>query len=436
MRYTTLHDWLTWQESLHPNAIDLGLDRVREVAARMDLLSPSFAIITVGGTNGKGSSVAMAAAILRAAGYRVGAYSSPHLFRYNERVSVDGIEVDDATLVNSFARVDAARGATSLTYFEFGTLAALDIFSRAALDVVVLEVGLGGRLDAVNVWDADVSLVSSVALDHMDWLGPDRESIAFEKAGIYRAARPALFGEADVPQRLHAHAQHIGAPLLCYGVDFGVRVTPNGWTWWGPGGERHALVMPALRGAHQLQNAAGVLMALASLQTRLPITTAHIRAGLGQVRLPGRFEVAPGPVNVIFDVAHNPHGAHALAQTLRSQHCTGRTLAVCGMLGDKNIVATLAELAPVVDVWWVAPLATARSASAEQIADAARQVATSKPVTVFADIATALDRARGEARPGDRIVVFGSFYTVAAALHNPTPLPSILPTGDCVVNKV
>lgn len=418
MRHTTLHDWLTWQETLHPNAIDLGLERVREVAQRMALLQPSFAIVTVGGTNGKGSTAAMLDAILRAAGYRVGAYTSPHLLRYNERVSIGGVEVEDAALVEAFARVDVARGDTSLTYFEFGTLAALDIFTSAALDVVVLEVGLGGRLDAVNVWDADVSIVTSVALDHMEWLGTDRESIAFEKAGIYRAARPAIFGEAEVPRRLREHAQNIGAQLLCYGNDFGVRETPNGWTWWGPAGERHALVAPALRGAHQLQNAAGVLMVLASLRARLPITTAQIREGLGQVRLVGRFEVVPGPVNVILDVAHNPHGAHALAQTLRSQNCIGRTFAVCGMLGDKDITTTLAELAPVVDAWWVAPVASARSASAEQIEHAARQVAAGKPVASCGEIAAALDQAQAEARPGDRIVVFGSFYTVAAALHN------------------
>jgi dihydrofolate synthase/folylpolyglutamate synthase len=416
MRFTSLPDWLTWQETLHPNAIDLGLERVRVVAQRMQLLQPPHALITVGGTNGKGSTVAMLDAILNAAGYRVGAYTSPHLLRYNERVRVNGVEASDALLCAAFARVDAARGDISLTYFEFGTLSALDIFAHAKLDVVVLEVGLGGRLDAVNILDADVAIVTSVALDHTEWLGADRESIAREKAGIYRAGKPAIFGEENVPSSLQQRANDIGAILYCYGTDFRARATANAWVWCGMGKERHALVLPALRGPHQLQNAAGVLMALELLAARVPVTQAQIRTGLMTVTLPGRFQVLQGAITRIYDVAHNPHGAHALAQTLRTHPCSGRTFAVCGMLRDKDISATVAELAALVDAWYLAPVSSPRSASAEALVAAVRAADAGKPVVACLDIAAALHAALAAARDGDRIVVFGSFYTVAAAL--------------------
>ena len=416
MRFHSLSDWLSWQETLHPTMIELGLARVQAVAQRMPLVQPRCAVITVGGTNGKGSTVAMLAAILRAAHYRVGTYTSPHLLRYNERVCVNGIEASDAQLCAAFTHVDAARGDISLTYFEFGTLAALDIFSEAHLDVVILEVGLGGRLDAVNIVDPDVAVVTSVALDHTEWLGTDRDSIAREKAGIYRAGKPALFGEHAVPNSLQQHAQTIGAILYSYGTDFGARSALNAWTWWGLGKERHALVLPALRGPHQLQNAAGALMALELLTDRVPVTQAQIREGLMAVTLAGRFQVVPGPITRIYDVAHNPHGAHALAQTLRAHECSGRTFAVCGMLRDKDIAATLGELSPLVDVWYVAAVRSPRTASADELVTVARAVDASKPVFACQDITTAQQKALSEARAGDRIVVFGSFYTVAAAL--------------------
>ena len=416
MRFHSLPDWLSWQETLHPSMIDLGLARVQAVAQRMQLVQPRCAVITVGGTNGKGSTVAMLTAILRAAHYRVGTYTSPHLLRYNERVCVNGIEASDAQLCAAFAHVDAARGDISLTYFEFGTLAALDIFSEAHLDVVILEVGLGGRLDAVNIVDPDVAVVTSVALDHTEWLGADRDSIAREKAGIYRAGKPALFGEHAVPNSLQQHAQTIGAILYSYGTDFGARPALNAWTWWGLGKERHALVLPALRGPHQLQNAAGALMALELLADRVPVTQAQIREGLMAVTLAGRFQVVPGPITRIYDVAHNPHGAHALAQTLRAHECSGRTFAVCGMLRDKDIAATLGELSTLVDVWYVAAVRSPRTASADELVTVARAVDASKPVFACQDITTAQQKALSEARAGDRIVVFGSFYTVAAAL--------------------
>lgn len=416
MRFNTLPDWLAWQETLHPNPIDLGLARVQAVAQRMQWAPSRFAVITVGGTNGKGSTVAMLAAILRAAGYQVGAYTSPHLLRYNERVCVNGIEVSDMQLCAAFAHIDAARGDISLTYFEFGTLAALDIFATSNLDVVILEVGLGGRLDAVNIVEPDVAMVTSVALDHTEWLGTDRDSIAREKAGIYRPGKPALFGEPAIPNSLQQHAQTIGAILYSYGTDFGARPALNAWTWWGLGKERHALVLPALRGPHQLQNAAGALMALELLADRVPVSQAQIREGLMSVTLAGRFQVVPGLITLIYDVAHNPHGAHALAQTLRAHGCSGRTFAVCGMLRDKDIAATLRELCTLVDVWYVAPVGSHRSASADELVTLARAVDASKPVFACPDIAIAHQKALSDARAGDRIVVFGSFYTVAAAL--------------------
>jgi dihydrofolate synthase/folylpolyglutamate synthase len=416
MRFATLQDWLSWQETLHPNVIDLGLDRVRAVQQRMGLQRVAFPLITVGGTNGKGSTVAMIEAMLRAAGYRVGAYTSPHLLRYNERVRVHGAEVSDAELCAAFQRVDDARGDVSLTYFEFGTLAAMDIFARASLDAAVLEVGLGGRLDAVNVWDADVAVVTSVALDHTEWLGSDRESIAFEKAGIFRAGKPAVFGERDVPRRLSEHARDVGARLLRIGADFDFHSHGQSWTWSGPARQRPALPLPALRGPHQLANAAVALMALDALHERLPLSVAQIRDGLTHVQLAGRFQVVPGPVTRVFDVAHNPHGAHALAATLREHPSGGRTLAVCGMLRDKDITATLREMTARVDAWYVAPVASPRSADAAQIERALQQADNRAPVHAFDDVRSAYAAAVRDARPGDRVLVFGSFYTVAAAI--------------------
>lgn len=416
MRFTTLAEWLAWQESLHPKTIDLGLDRVRVVVQRMNLSHPPFTILSVGGTNGKGSTVAMLEAILRGASYRVGAYTSPHLLRYNERIRIESAEVADDALCAAFGRVDDARGDVSLTYFEFGTLAALDLFSRAGLDAVILEVGLGGRLDAVNMWDADVAVVTTVALDHTEWLGTDRETIAFEKAGIFRAGRPAVFGERDVPRRLREHAGAIGAPLYCYGADFASEPRDAGWNWRGPARARHALPIPALRGDHQIQNASAAIMALDLIDGRLPVTTAAIRDGLTRAYVAGRFEVVPGDVTTIFDVAHNPQGAEILAAALRDHRCTGRTLAVCGMLGDKDIAGTLRPMLECVDLWYVGTVDSPRAARAEQIEQILHSLVESAPATVAGTLREAHRRALDDARSGDRVVVFGSFYAVAGAL--------------------
>lgn len=420
MRFASLADWLAWQETLHPSTIDLGLERVAAVLHRLHPEPPPFAVITVGGTNGKGSTVAMLEAILRAGGYRVGVYTSPHLLRYNERVRLDGSEVDDAALCDAFARIDAARGDISITYFEFGTLAALDIFWHAGLDVAILEVGMGGRLDAVNVLDADAALVTTVDIDHAQWLGETREAIAFEKAGIYRGGRPAIYGSLDAPQPLLDHAAAIGARLFRYGQEYGAEVAGEGWRWWGGGHERHALPLPALRGRSQLQNAAGVLMVLEALSGRLPLDQAQIRAGLLAVTLPGRFQVQAGPVTHILDVAHNPQAAAELAANLAAMPCAGRTLAVVGMLADKDLAGALGQLRDVIDHWYAGALAVPRGAATSQLVQALGVAGVAdERITACADVAAALAQARGEARSGDRIAVFGSFYTVAEALARP-----------------
>jgi len=420
MRFNSLADWLAWQETLHPSTIDLGLERVAAVLRRLHPEPPSFAVITVGGTNGKGSTVAMLEAILRAGGYRVGAYTSPHLLRYNERVRLDGREAEDAALCDAFERIDQARGDISLTYFEFGTLAALDIFWRSHVDVAILEVGMGGRLDAVNVLEADAAVVTTVDIDHAQWLGATREAIGFEKAGIYRSGRPAIYGSNGVPQSVLDHAAAIGAQLYRYGVEYGAAVEGEGWYWWGGGRERHALPLPALRGHSQLQNAAGVLMALDAVAERLPLNQAQIRAGLLAVRLPGRFQVQPGEAVRILDVAHNPQAADELAANLAAMPCTGRTLAVVGMLADKDMAGALAKLRHVVDQWYPGGLNVARGATTAQLTQAL--VVAGVPtnhITASPDVATALTQVQEAVQPGDRIIVFGSFYTVAEALAWP-----------------
>jgi len=418
MRYSTLADWLAWQETLHPAKIDLGLERVRTVLQCMGLERPPYALITVGGTNGKGSCVAMLEAMLHAAGYRVGAYTSPHLLRYNERVRVDRAMVGDVALCEAFARVDEARRDITLTYFEFGTLAALDIFSRAELDVVILEVGMGGRLDAVNVLDAHVAVVTTVDLDHTAWLGADREQIGGEKSGIFRAGRPAVYGDANPPSSLMEYARTLGSELYCYGRDFGFEREAAGWSWWGMGRRRHALPPPRLRGPYQLKNAATAVTALESLRHRLPVGQQALRLGLSTVDLPGRLQVMDDRGLRICDVAHNPQAAAALAEGLRNLPCNGKTHAVVAMLADKDSVGVARALAETVDVWHVAGLVCERGATARQLAPRIRTVAGEQAVHEYAAVSAALAGAAHAAGAADRIVVFGSFHTVAEALES------------------
>ncbi|MBI3772133.1 MAG: bifunctional tetrahydrofolate synthase/dihydrofolate synthase [Gammaproteobacteria bacterium] len=422
MRFSTLNDWLAWQETLHPKQIDLGLDRVQSVWQRLRGAKPAPIVITVAGTNGKGSSVAILDAIYRSAGYRVGTYTSPHLLRYNERIRINGQDVEDARLCDAFAAVDVARGETSLSYFEFGTLAAFEIFATERLDVAILEVGLGGRLDAVNIIDADVALIATIDLDHAAWLGNDRESVGREKAGIMRAGRPAVCSDPRPPHTVFEHAAAIGASLKVLGRDFGFEAQNAQWQWRSETTRRDVLPWPALRGEFQLRNAAGVVMTIESLQVRLPVSQQALRIGLGSVQLAGRFQVLPGPVPVILDVAHNPEAATALAANLRAWPQPGKTLAVVAMMADKDLTAIFSAIAAQIDAWYVTTVAIERAAKAEQLIEVLHQLNVMQPIHAHANVTAALGAAQQAASTDDRIVVFGSFYTVAEVLataYNP-----------------
>jgi len=411
-RFRSLGQWLDWQAQLHPRAIDLGLERVRAVHARMACARPGRVVITVGGTNGKGSCVAHLEAILEAAGYRTGAYSSPHLYRYNERIRLAGQPVEDERICQAFDRVDRAREGSTLTYFEFGTLAALDILGEAQCDVALLEVGLGGRLDAVNIEDADLALITNVALEHTAWLGRDRESIGSEKAGILRAGAAAVVGEPEPPRSLLGRAAELGCDLALAGRDFHYAVQGEGWTWQGRSRRLSGLPVPALPGRHQLDNAAAAIMALELLERRLDVSARALAAGLMRARAPGRFEVRPGSVPVILDVAHNPAAAAALAQALAERPCGGRTLAVLGVLADKDLPGMARALAGQVGAWYVSAPAVERALPGDQAAAEVRRLAIG-PVQGFERLEGALAAARMQARAGDRILVLGSFMTVA-----------------------
>ncbi len=404
--------WLAWQERLHPVEIDLGLERVRVVLAAMELADPPFRIITVGGTNGKGTCVAVLAALALADGLITGAYTSPHLSRYNERVRVGGVAASDAELVAAFEAIEVARGQTSLSYFEFGTLAALEIFRRRGVELAVLEVGLGGRLDAVNAVDPAVAVVTSVGLDHLEWLGPDRDSIGREKGGIFRRGRPAIIGDRDPPDSL---LQAAGADALRLGRDFDWREDGPGWCWHAaaltvPGLPRGPLQAPAL-----LDNAACALAAFNALR---PLADApHLPArALGRVHLAGRLQRVPGAVEWWLDVAHNPDGARVLAGALGAAPCAGRTLVVLGMLADKDVAAFATALEPCVDAWITAALPPPRGLAAAALAERlAPQV--HAPIEQAASAVAACALARAAAQPGDRVVVCGSFHVVGPALE-------------------
>jgi dihydrofolate synthase/folylpolyglutamate synthase len=401
---TSLGEWLSYIERQHPKSIALGLERVERVFARLkiELQCP---VITVAGTNGKGSTCAMLESILRAAGYRTGLYTSPHLLRYNERVRVAGVEATDEALADSFAVVEAARGDVALTYFEFGTLAALYHFSREKIEAAILEVGLGGRLDAVNVVDPDCAVLTSVGIDHVDYLGSTREDIGREKAGIFRAGRPAVIAEPDPPRTVLENQ----ARQLLIGRDFGFIAEAGQWTYWGPRGRRGGLAYPALRGKVQLANASAAICALGTLA--LPVAMQDVRRGLAQVEIAGRFQVLAGRPQVILDVAHNAQAAKVLAQNLADSGFAPETIAVCGMLRDKDIGAVLRELAPRVTRWHLASLPGPRGAASSKL----RQHVSGE-VREFDSPSQAFAAAKAEAKDGDKIVVFGSFLTVAEVM--------------------
>ncbi len=413
----SLAAWLAYIERLHARPIDLGLDRVRAVAERLGIRF-DCPVIVVGGTNGKGSTCGMLEAILRAAGYRTGLYTSPHLLRFNERARLDGIEASDAALVEQFAAVEAVCGDTTLTYFEFTTLAILRLFAQARLDAVILEVGLGGRLDAVNIVDADVAVITSVDLDHMDYLGPTREHIGWEKAHIYRAGRAAICADPQPPARLVEVAEGLGADLWCFGRDFNYSGDRQQWAYGGRKTRRSGLPYPALRGANQLLNASGALAALEALGPRLPVPQAAVREGLLRVQVPGRFQILPGQPAIILDVAHNPHAAAVLAQNLDAMGYYPETHAVFGMLADKDIAGVVARVQGRIDGWHVAALPGPRGASASAQAERLRAAGVSPDaIREHASVESALESAQGAVQPADRILCFGSFLTVADAMR-------------------
>jgi dihydrofolate synthase/folylpolyglutamate synthase len=418
----TLQDWLAYCESLHPKAIEMGLARVAAVAARMSLRF-DCPVITVAGTNGKGSTCAMLEAIALQAGYRAGVYTSPHLVHFEERCRIRGDAVRGEELVPHFERVEAARQGVSLTYFEFTTLAIMSLMAASTLDVAILEVGLGGRLDAVNIVDADCAVITSIALDHMDYLGPDRESIGREKAGIMRTGRPVIVSDPMPPQSVLDRAVEIGADLWTLGRDFNFSGDKQQWAWAGRGRRYAGLAYPALRGANQLVNASGVLAALEALRTRLPMTAQAVRNGLAMVELPGRFQIVPGQPTLVLDVAHNPHAVAALAANLDAMGFFPTTHAVFGVMADKELAPMLAKVGPLIDRWYFTDLPTPRAAAADELRARWHAQETRRDVTASThpDPLAALQAAVGAADPADRIVVFGSFYTVGGVLKDGLP---------------
>lgn len=406
----SLAQWLERLERLHPTEIDLGLDRIGPVAETLEVLAPSARVITVAGTNGKGSVCCLLESILAAAGHRVGLYTSPHLQRFNERIRIGGVEADDEAICAAFGRVEQARDATTLTYFEFGTLAAFDLFMRARLDIWVLEVGLGGRLDATNVIDADVAVVTSVGIDHVEWLGADRDAVGREKAGIARRGRPVVIGDAAPPEGLLTAIERLGAEPVRIGETFDCTVSGDRWDWVGRDGGHAGLPLPALVGGYQVRNAATALAALQQAGIECP--RGAIEAGLRSARVPGRFQVLPGPVETILDVAHNPDAAATLATALRNRPSGGRTVALIAMYGDKNADGVIENLADVVDGWCVAGLDGTRGRDAASLADIVHRLELDLWLEA-PDPLTAWREVRHLATAGDRIVVLGSFATVA-----------------------
>ncbi|MCC7091566.1 MAG: bifunctional tetrahydrofolate synthase/dihydrofolate synthase [Nitrosomonas sp.] len=417
----SLADWLIYLESLHPKIIDMGLERIDQVRRALDL-TPQFPIIIVGGTNGKGSVCTMLESILWRAGSKVGCYTSPHLLRYNERVRINKTEVDDAGFCHVFEKIEAARTQcqVSLTFFEFGTLAAVSLFIDAGVDVAILEVGLGGRLDAVNIFDSDCSILTNVDLDHQEYLGDTREEIGFEKAAIFRNLTPAIYAETDVPKSVSRQVAAIGANFFQFSKDFGFFKKNQQWDFWGPRGSRRSLPLPALRGDRQLHNASACLAALDTLNEMLPVSMNAIRQGLTEAVIPGRFQVISTQPLIILDVAHNTGAAAVLSENLTATKPSGKTYAVFSMLHDKDIGGVVSLLKNDIDYWLVSTLSISRAASAETLVEEIRKAGISsenEAVRQFADCVAAFVFACERASKNDRICVFGSFYTVSDVLR-------------------
>jgi dihydrofolate synthase / folylpolyglutamate synthase len=427
----SLQDWLAHCERLHPKTIDMTLERTLAVRDRLGL---HFAcpVITVAGTNGKGSTCAMLESILLAAGYRVGLYIKPHLVHFEERCRVGGQSVSEGVLLPHFEAVEAARGNTTLTYFEFTTLVIMRCLAQIRqppLDVVILEVGLGGRLDAVNAIDTDCAIVTSIDLDHTEYLGPDRESIGREKAHIMRRDKPAIVSDPLPPASIAAHGNAIGADLWLVGRDFNHSGDRQQWNWAGRGKRISGLAYPSLRGANQLVNAAGVIAALQALHELLPVSVQAIRQGLATVELAGRFQIVPGQPTLVLDVAHNPHSVAALAANLDAMGFYPRTHAVFGAMQDKDLQGVVQRLAPIVEDWYCTDLPVSRAGSADTLAKIVRHVQARATISTHASPTLALAAALERADPADRILVFGSFLTVGGVLKDGLPRLGAIHSG-------
>jgi dihydrofolate synthase/folylpolyglutamate synthase len=407
-----LTDWLGYIESIHPSTIDLTLERIKIVIERLNL-DISFPILTVGGTNGKGSTCSILESIYREAGYKVACYTSPHFLNFNERIKIQTLAVSDEVICEAFSRIESAREDVTLTYFEYGTIAAMIIFSEAHVDVAILEVGLGGRLDAVNVFDADCAIVTTVDLDHMDYLGHTREAIGFEKAGIYRTEKTSICGDFDPPQSLIKHAELIHADLKIIGKDFGYEAHHDSFDFLIDSTFVMNLPLPKLQGDFQLANATNALMAVKAMEDKLPLTEISIQKGITLTLLPGRFQEVKKMPSLIFDVAHNPQAARSLSHNLKTHVVPGKTIAVFSILKDKDIFGVINELNLDIDDWFIAEIQNERAASIENISNTIQKINLSAHIEAFKNIQEAYQFASKEVTRNDRIIVFGSFFTVA-----------------------
>jgi len=407
-----LTDWLGYIESIHPSTIDLTLERIKIVIERLNL-DISFPILTVGGTNGKGSTCSILESIYKEAGYKVACYTSPHFLNFNERIKIQTLAVSDEVICEAFSRIESAREDVTLTYFEYGTIAAMIIFSEAHVDVAILEVGLGGRLDAVNVFDADCAIVTTVDLDHMDYLGHTREAIGFEKAGIYRTEKTSICGDFDPPQSLIKHAELIHADLKIIGKDFGYEAHHDSFDFLIDSTFVMNLPLPKLQGDFQLANATNALMAVKAMEDKLPLTEISIQKGITLTLLPGRFQEVKKMPSLIFDVAHNPQAARSLSHNLKTHVVPGKTIAVFSILKDKDIFGVINELNLDIDDWFIAEIQNERAASIENISNTIQKINPSAHIEAFKNIQEAYQFASKEVTRNDRIIVFGSFFTVA-----------------------
>jgi len=408
----SLKDWLGYIESIHLSTIDLTLERIKVVVERLNL-DISFSIITVGGTNGKGSTCAILESIYKEAGYKVGCYTSPHFLHFNERIKIQANPVSDDLICEAFTKIESIRKEISLTYFEYGTIAAMIIFADADLDIAILEVGLGGRLDAVNVFDSDCAIVTSIDLDHMDYLGHTREAIGFEKAGIYRANKIAICGDFDPPQSLIKYCESIHAELKMIGKDFAYEAHHDSFDFSIESSFVMNIILPKLQGDFQLANASSALMAVKIMEDQLPLTETSIQQGIASALLPGRFQEVKINPSLILDVAHNPHAAKSLRDNLRTHSVSGKTIAVFSILRDKDILGVVAAVSLDIDAWYIAEIENERAANIDTICKAIQKVNPSAHIVTFKNIQEAYQFASNEVERNDRIIAFGSFYTVA-----------------------